>query len=441
MMEALSTLPTTLQVFSHMKDLALANTPIEWETESEESRSSSEYRAQSYQESNPTGFSVSDTAPSSFVLEAYTQIQRSLEIPTSKVAVHEDPSEDDAGSVTTVDDDIESYAESETPHGLQKIASERLINALSGDAEISALYDESCVGQHAMTSERFIRNHVKLLKTFFLDVSHETHDTLSKQAARFLRSHKRRHQISAMIYQNTASTTTLQLDDGDRKEDMHKVEEYLSKLLPHETEPISQKPDIGDSDSEFAYDSEDDEVEYPNFEAAVTFLTSSQAFKIYKTRLRRFAKQLPQPGIAFQKALDNEALDEATELLEHEYRAISSCKEHQYLRHYLDLGFHARDVVALLIESESWKAANDDWRNLWAHLGTRFRMWAEDLSRSEGNIPDPSKIAGYSKSTFAAIRSRLRSSCTGRMLAKMLRPAIPKGYSRIEWTCVSKGHQ
>lgn len=376
-----------------MHTWTLENTLIEQETESVSSKSSSGDRTPSYRESGATEFSVSDTAPSSLVVDLRSLKQRSLEIPTFTMALDEDAPEDDAESIASLDDDIRSLAESETPYRLQKIASERLINALSDDTEISALYNESCTGQHAIEFEKFVRNHVKLLKLFVLDVSHETHDALSKEAARFLRSHNRRHQISAMIYQKTVSTTTLQLDQELDGGDMHKVEDYLSKLLPNEAEPVCQESDTGDMESEF--DSEDDEVGYPNFEATVTFLISSQAFVAYKARLRRFAKRLPQPEVAFRKALDDEALEEAAALLEHENCAILSCKEHQYLRHYLDSGFHARDVVAISIENRSWEAANDDWRNFWAHLRTRFRKYAEDVSRSKGDTSGPRKEAGY----------------------------------------------
>lgn len=420
--------------------------PIDEDTGSMSSRSSSSDRSQLNQESRHTDYSVSDTAPTSFVVDAHPQKERSLDIPTYTTAVSSDLSDDDANSVVSLDDDIRSLAESDTPYGLQKIASERLIDALSGDAEILAFYDQTCTGQQAIEHERFVRNHVKLLKAFFLDVSHEAHDILSKEAAKFLRSHNRRYQISAMIYQRTASTITLDLDQEAHKGDMSKVEDYLSKLVSDEAETgdsdfnsdLQIENDEADySDSEFDLSSEDDEEEYPKLEATVSFLTSSRAFVAYKARLRRFAGRLPQPEVAFQKALDDEALEDATALLEHEGPAILNCKEHQYLRRLLDSGFDARDVVAHVIESRSWVAADDDWRNFWAQVRIRLLVHADSMSKLTGKTSDTREEAGYPNSKFADLRFRFSDSPLGRRVARILRPAIPKGYTRVEWTCVS----
>ncbi|KAG9529807.1 hypothetical protein KCU93_g3194, partial [Aureobasidium melanogenum] len=436
--------------------------PIDEETGSMSSDSSSEY-----QESRPTDFPVSDTAPSSFEVDAHMEKQRSLEIPTYTVS--SDRPEDDVESIASLDDDIRSLAESNAPYEPQKLACECLIDALSKDTEVLASYNQSCKGKQAITHQRFVRNHVKLLKAFFLGVSHEAEDALFKEAARFLRSRNRRYQISAIIYQKSASTTTLELDREAHKGGMHKVEDYLSKYTPEEVEPVHQDLDAVDGNSKADLNSEDDDNDsdadvdadadadddddddddddaaaadadadavYPILEAAVTFLTSSRAFVAYKLRLRRFAGGLPQPEVAFQRALDDGALEEATSLLELEGLAILSCRGYQCLGRLLDSGFDARDVVAHAIESRSWEAANDDWRNLWARVRTRLLAHADNEPKLKEKSSDTRREAGYLNfNKFTDFRICFRSSYLGRKVARILRPAIPKGYTRVEWTC------
>ncbi|THY16519.1 hypothetical protein D6D00_08865 [Aureobasidium pullulans] len=405
-------------------------------TESVTSMGDSGYGTHSYQGSrDPTG-----TALSSVLANAHPEKLRSLEIPTFSMAEGKAAHYNDTESVASLDDVISSLAESSSPYILQRIASECFTEALGQDTEISALYQQSCSGPHAMEREKFLRNHVRLLEAFFLDVSHETYDPLSKEATRVVRSSKRRRQISALIYQRTASTTTLQLDIEDRDDSLRKVEDYLSKYAPDEAEPMIQEVENEDGDFAFDEDSEEDSEDegpkYPNFEAATIFLTSSRAFVTYKSRLRRFAAGLPQPDEAFERALDDEALEEATALLEQEHFAILGSKQHRHLRHHLDMGLHAREVVALVVENRSWEAADKDWRTLWTHLGTWFSARTLRVLMVGSNISDAAKKLGFSSFANEAFELYLRISRLDRLIAKKCRPAILEGFSRIEWTCI-----
>lgn len=106
------------------------------------------------------------------------------------------PVDDDIQSVGTVEADIQSTTESLTFSNIREAAADEIAKAFIGDDEISMLYDE---GLKRMNDSKFIDNHRRLLKLFYLEAAKDAKDASDHVVLRFLRSRIARVRVSARI--------------------------------------------------------------------------------------------------------------------------------------------------------------------------------------------------------------------------------------------------
>jgi hypothetical protein len=224
--------------------------------------------------------------------------------------------DDDIRSVKSIPDDIQSLVESNS--GLvnyQHAAVNYIVKMFTGDQELLDLYHEAT---QLMDEAKFVKNHQRLLKTFFLDLRSEGHSPSQTLAVGFLRSRSKRIHISSAI-----RSLIVPFDDTVREKINIMLEQekdslfLLDRLLddrdsaaqpaPENTtdESSDGKPGVRVSVSNNSEDSEDSddgdhmisdesepEIQEDNalskLEATAEFLTSGRPFTLYKENLRGF---------------------------------------------------------------------------------------------------------------------------------------------------------
>jgi hypothetical protein len=161
---------------------------------------------------------------------------------------------------------------------------------------------------------RFIRNHRRLLKLYFLDLTSERQTPSEKLASRFLRTRNERIRISNKI---CGFLLPSEISIRDRIDDSLRIEKvglYLAnqRLLQESsiaagvnqvvgqdgmgnTDEISETSedsnDSANAESEEETDDTSIELVHAELEAAAKFLTSGRPFILYKERLRNFLYQ------------------------------------------------------------------------------------------------------------------------------------------------------
>lgn len=109
------------------------------------------------------------------------------------------PQDMDLQSVFSADEDIHSQADSDAGKLMhyRRIGMNYLTDIFAQHSELSSLYQSAA--RH-LSQERFARNHRRLLKRLFLDLTKRSVLPLHKLALEILRSKRRRHQISSEIW-------------------------------------------------------------------------------------------------------------------------------------------------------------------------------------------------------------------------------------------------
>lgn len=304
---------------------------------------------------------------------------------------------DDIASLCSLDEDIASLAETTTTTlESREAAANFLVKKLTDDDGLLSLYQEA---SRRMGEAKFVRNHRRLLKRFFLDLRSEEQSPAERAAVRFLRLRSQRTRISSGIHRSV-----MPLEAQTREKINMKIEQVkgnlflLDRLLGEQdatpNAPVPE-PVINDDEDVISEDSEDDDDgahdnaiqdKLPNLESVSDFLTSGKPFSSYKENLEKFLH--PNPAVA---DLTGRTLMVATTILE-DGNAISqelpvgrdsdiSPKHELYPRR------RAEKMPFKMVAVPKW---------LGLHLYTRW----------------------------ATIR-------------RLLRPTLKQGYRRIEWECVS----
>lgn len=144
--------------------------------------------------------------PTSTSLNAGSDSRNEKENPTTlkfksfeSEAVQPEPDLEDLESVRSLDEDIESRADSSAPELLKyrQTAVLYLVETLTKDDELFMLYKAAV---RKLDSERFVRNHRRLLKVLFVGLNADDASPSKKLALSFLRSRNRRSDISRQIF-------------------------------------------------------------------------------------------------------------------------------------------------------------------------------------------------------------------------------------------------
>ncbi|CAD0093851.1 unnamed protein product, partial [Aureobasidium mustum] len=297
--------------------------------------------------------------------------------------------DDDLESIATVETDIQSSTESIALSNVREAAAREVARAFIGDDEISKLYDE---GIKRMQGARFIENHRRLLKLFYLEATKDAEVASHHVVLRFLRSRIARIRVSARIIQaKDPLNDELELaEDRDRslqfiedhltqadkerntshwteaqQSDFHDQEgiipdpgEDASASLPHESLRLDLLAiDLNDDEDFDDFDVDNEEEaglrvdDMPALGKTAAFLMNGRAFQIYRNNLQRFVYGRSLAPTAFQRALNASDLPTAIKLLEDEFEAVTQPRSaFEWIREPLAMGFTPTEVVELIIE-------------------------------------------------------------------------------------------
>lgn len=272
----------------------------------EYSSAASSHPYSSYRATSTMPSTVSDE---NIVAESASEIRSSITLFSYKKHLESRSAEqDDLDSLRSADEDIESRAETHSWAGnYLEAAVNFVVDVFARDIELLALYQQAMTG---MNEAKFIRNHQRLLKTFFLDLHSNGGNTPSQDVAiRFFRSRNRRIRISSAMHHflapsnNTArERIKLMMDEGHRQ-DHHALSSYLDGLDSSpgraygselDTQPsVPAVPDAPDAESETSTDydessGEDEDHAVSKLEATGEFLITGAPFRLFKQNFHGF---------------------------------------------------------------------------------------------------------------------------------------------------------
>lgn len=297
------------------------------------------------------------------------------------------PLDEDVQSVGTVETDIQSSTESLALSNVREAAANEIARALIGDEEISKLYDE---GLRRMDGLRFIENHRRLLKLFYLEAAKDAADASHYIVVRFLRSRIARIRVSARIVKAKDpldEDSESEIDEGqslrliegiltqaDKRRDISRWTETQQSDLNEQSEFIPGSGDdrlsslVNESfTSKLPMDNLDDDEDFEDLEdfdeaslrvddlpalvKTTAFLMDGRAFQIYRNNLQRLAYGKRIAPTAFRYALVAGDLATAIELLENELEAVTQSRlGFEWIKEPLAMGFTPAEVVRLIIE-------------------------------------------------------------------------------------------
>ncbi|KAH8782071.1 hypothetical protein BGZ57DRAFT_926059 [Hyaloscypha finlandica] len=263
------------------------------------------------------------TNPSSMSCEAVADTEQVIEGRSSmtffnykNLAIEHKPGEkyDDIQSVKSIPDDIESLVESNSGMAnYRQAAVNYIVKMFTSDPELLALYQEAT---QSMDEAKFVRNHRRLLKTFFLDLRSEGRSPSQTLAVGFLRSRNKRIHISSAIRNLVMPSDSTVGEKINIVLEQEKDNLFLLDRLLNERDsaaqqtPTNTSDEISDADiaSEVSENSDDDddrssdesepEIQEDNalskLEATAEFLTCGRSFSLYKENLRGFLHPAPE---------------------------------------------------------------------------------------------------------------------------------------------------
>ncbi|KFG83029.1 hypothetical protein MANI_117229 [Metarhizium anisopliae] len=237
----------------------------------------------------------------------------------TKPEVDKDLQDDDIQSIASIADDIGSLVEStSTMPDHREAAINYLVKKFTDDPELLSLYRN---GNKCIDEARFVRNHRRLLKRYFLDQQSEGHMPSEKLAVRFLRVRSDRTRISSEIYRVAKSSESdnvvrekvnIMLDQ--EKDNLLMLERYLGQqdsTAGAERDIEGRATEDVDVTSEASDDSDAGEPEADmngrllKLDATAEFLVAGRPFSLYKQRLREFLQpeahdpeEMPQLDLA-----------------------------------------------------------------------------------------------------------------------------------------------
>jgi ankyrin repeat protein len=294
------------------------------------------------------------------------------------------PFDDEIESVGSVETDIQSSTESLAFSNVREAAAREIAKAFNEDEAISTLYDE---GLKRMDDSRFIKNHRRLLKLFYLEAARDAEFSSHHVVLRFLRSRIARVRVSARIIEVKDPHNDGSELDVDRGQSLRLINGILTQADKRRdtsrwTEALQSDLDehAGVADislSELAADDMDDDGDFDDFGAdneeeaglsmddlpalanMTAFLMDGRAFRIYRNNLQRLAYGKSIAPTAFRHALVADDLVLAIELLENEPEAVTQSRlGFVWIKEPLAMGFVPSEVVRLIIrqqEDPSWK--------------------------------------------------------------------------------------
>lgn len=173
------------------------------------------------------------------------------------------------------------------------------------DPELLALYTEA---SQRLTKDRFVENNRRLLKKFYLDFAREEQTPSQREAVAFLRSRRRRAEISWDIFRTVTPDYDAILPAEQHRRGFSMLNAYFETLgAADETQPapeclesLAAEAEAADEEvengqnmsasdgSEVGDDAYQLSLDMTSLQAIGEYFVTSRAFSQYKTRLRQF---------------------------------------------------------------------------------------------------------------------------------------------------------
>lgn len=210
--------------------------------------------------------------------------------------------DDDVQSINSIPDDIASLAASTSVSpDYRQAAVNYLVKKFTDDSELLSLYQDAT---RRIGGDRFVRNHRRLLKRYFLDLQSEGYIPSQKLAVRFLRLRSERTLISSKIRRIVmpVDNTVFEKFNIALEQEKGKLS-MLDRFLAQKDSTASAGQGIEntatndvDAASEASEDTDDcgsdantiDDGTLPKLDATTEFLTTGRAFSLYKENIRAF---------------------------------------------------------------------------------------------------------------------------------------------------------
>ncbi|ENH75855.1 Nephrocystin-3 [Fusarium oxysporum f. sp. cubense race 1] len=232
---------------------------------------------------------------------------------------------DDVESIDSISDDINSLV---TPNlesaDFRHAAVTYIVSMFLGDPELLTLYKQA---NQSVGEVKFVRNHRRLLKKYFLELRTERQTASQRSAVEFLRFRSNRTQISQGICNLIAPSKNPVQERLDtiieqQKDSLVMLDRFLGERnaleRPTPSETITETSALDDADpiSEES-DDEDDSIHELNsyqptedsllfnLKSTAELFTTGRPFRVYQYHLRRFlnphmateSKEIPRPDI------------------------------------------------------------------------------------------------------------------------------------------------
>jgi len=310
--------------------------------------------------------------------------------------------ENDIASLGSVHEDIASLIENTTatPES-REAAANFLVKKLTDDNELLSLYQEAV---RRMGEARFVRNHRRLLKRFFLDLRSEEQSPIERAAVRFLRLRSERSRISSNIHRSVRpleeqTREQINMKIGQEKDNLFLLDRLLGEQdattgTVTDTPPV--EPIIYDDEDVISEASEGGDInaddyimkdKLPNLESVSEFLTTGKPFASYKANLKKFLHPDSAVPVLNQGTLMVTILN-----MEDSGSTLSQQPPAE------------KDIYTISENKPCLRPKKEK---------TPFNLFAM-----------PAWLRVYLYAKWATVR-------------KLLRPQLKPGYRRIEWRCVS----
>lgn len=216
------------------------------------------------------------------------------------------------------------------------------------DAELLSLYNTALT---KLSPERFMRNHNRLLKRYFIDLGTEIHDDLQRESVRFLRRSAQRKQITDIILNTlTTSRKGLKLNQEEPNRKLI-LERFLQMQEPTPIANYSSKDadngsDTSSTDSDEAPDLDDSEGN--NLSAIVDFLIKGVSFDNFKKNIRQFIN----PPNNIQEALSYNDAELVKDVLAKNIDQLVD-DEYSWVHELIEIGCSLDEIAELLLEKHN----------------------------------------------------------------------------------------
>lgn len=325
---------------------------------------------------------------------------------------------DDIQSVSSIPDDIGSRPESVSNIStFHHAAITFLVNTLTSNHELATLYKEAT---QKTQQAKFIANHRRLLKQYFLKLREDGQEFAQKSAVEILRTRHLRTLISQEIWNLIVLSESEERKVLVRSMDQGQHQLVMLDRFLRETGPLCEAENMDSTLDSPQSDSSSDEDEFEktgniltHLEAAKGFFVSGQPFQTYKESLRQFLK--PTPSLpAASRHMD-------TSLLERRPTQPLATSAHGNLKQQFGVAPDSSHTTQKTSVNIKTGTKNED--------ETRGSSQIQDSSSAAQKAPHPTAQRGKDATSFR-IFTKIRNFLAYIGLRK---EDITPGYYRVTW--------